>query len=207
MWFDAICINQDDLSEKGAQVGRMGSIYERAHGVVAGLGPQSGNSALVLETLDFLGRQVEVTRDDWRLPAPGNTQGRWFSSSVDLPYSDNEWQALEDLVSRPWFVRLWVMQEIVLGSDRAVLQCGSDVIEWDLFRRATLVLNDKTRLPSVAFRERLGLLGNLTRTSSQETFDTLLGRTRVQACSDPADKIYAIITLGAVSYTHLTLPT
>ena len=38
LWIDALCINQDDLEEKGNQVARMGHIYRNASRVVVWLG-------------------------------------------------------------------------------------------------------------------------------------------------------------------------
>ncbi|PMD25594.1 HET-domain-containing protein, partial [Hyaloscypha hepaticicola] len=38
LWIDAICINQEDVIEKGQQVGFMGRIYEEADDVLCWLG-------------------------------------------------------------------------------------------------------------------------------------------------------------------------
>lgn len=38
LWADAICINQDDVQEKGHQVNMMGKIYTKAIGVIVWLG-------------------------------------------------------------------------------------------------------------------------------------------------------------------------
>jgi hypothetical protein len=38
LWTDAICINQQDLDERGHQVQLMGSIYRNAHMVIVWLG-------------------------------------------------------------------------------------------------------------------------------------------------------------------------
>jgi hypothetical protein len=38
LWIDALCINQDDLEEKGNQVARMGRVYREASQVIVWLG-------------------------------------------------------------------------------------------------------------------------------------------------------------------------
>ena len=38
LWIDALCINQDDLEEKGHQVARMGRVYREASQVIVWLG-------------------------------------------------------------------------------------------------------------------------------------------------------------------------
>lgn len=74
LWVDAICINQDDIQERGNQVACMGHIYSLASRVIAWLGPQTSNSGLALSTLEFLGRQIEYTRDRRFQPSPGCDQ-------------------------------------------------------------------------------------------------------------------------------------
>ncbi len=46
IWVDALCINQDDLLERGLQVTRMGLIYFKARQVIAWLGVEAENSSL-----------------------------------------------------------------------------------------------------------------------------------------------------------------
>ena len=48
IWVDALCINQQDPTERGLQVMRMGLIYSRAFTVLAWLGPESDGSTLAM---------------------------------------------------------------------------------------------------------------------------------------------------------------
>jgi hypothetical protein len=48
IWVDALCINQQDPTERGLQVMHMGLIYSRAFTVLAWLGPESDGSTLVM---------------------------------------------------------------------------------------------------------------------------------------------------------------
>lgn len=48
-WIDAICINQDDKSERENQVILMGDIYRQAAEVIVWLGPTADNSALAFD--------------------------------------------------------------------------------------------------------------------------------------------------------------
>ncbi len=48
LWADAVCINQEDLEEKGSQISLMGSIYQTATRVLIRLGePPPGESPLL----------------------------------------------------------------------------------------------------------------------------------------------------------------
>ncbi|KAK3369681.1 heterokaryon incompatibility protein-domain-containing protein [Lasiosphaeria ovina] len=123
LWIDAICINQADLQERGHQVRLMGDIYRRASRVVAWLGPLTDSSKHALE---FLKLVIDV---------PSNSldgKSHWLDEGVPFPFNDMplEYAAFRELVGRPWFERLWIRQEIILGSPASVVQCGTDEISW-----------------------------------------------------------------------------
>ena len=63
LWVDAICVNQQDLTERSQQVRRMADIYRSARQVLVWLGPGSADSSLAMDTLFSLGSQIDV---DWR---------------------------------------------------------------------------------------------------------------------------------------------
>ncbi|KAM7210329.1 Heterokaryon incompatibility protein (HET) domain containing protein [Rhypophila decipiens] len=55
LWVDAICIDQDNLQERGEQVSRMGDIFAMAARVVVWLGPASETSSLAFSILQNYG--------------------------------------------------------------------------------------------------------------------------------------------------------
>ena len=63
LWIDAICINHDDVEDRGPHVAWMGEVYQQATRVVVFLGRPMNASTLALELLDDPGRKVDV---DWR---------------------------------------------------------------------------------------------------------------------------------------------
>ncbi|KAL8656073.1 MAG: hypothetical protein Q9226_002793, partial [Calogaya cf. arnoldii] len=60
LWIDAVCVDQQNLEERGQQVERMSEIYHQAQQVVVWLGPSSKDSSLAIETLRSLGSKVEA---------------------------------------------------------------------------------------------------------------------------------------------------
>ena len=50
-WIDTICINQDDIPERNAQVSIMSTIYMKADEVIAWLGEEDGDSLLLFGTI------------------------------------------------------------------------------------------------------------------------------------------------------------
>ncbi|KAI4259489.1 MAG: hypothetical protein L6R42_004549 [Xanthoria sp. 1 TBL-2021] len=60
IWIDAICVDQQNLGERGHQVELMGDIYQKAKRVLVWLGPESEDSALAIGTLISISSWVEV---------------------------------------------------------------------------------------------------------------------------------------------------
>jgi hypothetical protein len=112
LWIDAICINQKDTAERNEQVKQMGKIYKFAERVIVWLGPEFPSSKLTMSTLEFLGRQVELTKDYNRFRSPSSDEPDWNNSMHPLPYSVETLEAIFDLLGRSWFSRLWILQEI-----------------------------------------------------------------------------------------------
>ncbi|KAK0613953.1 heterokaryon incompatibility protein-domain-containing protein [Immersiella caudata] len=114
LWTGAVCINQLDLAERGAQITRMADIYRLARRY---LGSQ--------RVVGFPERSSLPNPD-----APGPAQGvKTLVNQLYHQYSDETWAAISNLLNRPWFERVWIVQEVLLAKDAAVV-CGHDTIEW-----------------------------------------------------------------------------
>lgn len=93
LWADALCINQDDIEEKSRQVAMMGRIYMTAHHTIIYLGPLTTASKVLLDVLS-----------SWS----------YRDRKVDNHVAEN---GAADILQRPWFNRVWVVQELVLSRD------------------------------------------------------------------------------------------
>jgi hypothetical protein len=192
LWVDAICIDQQNNPERDQQVQRMREIYKYADRVVVWLGISSEKSALALSTLEYLGKQVEVTRDHAILPSPNCTEPQ-LVNTVELPLDEGAWQAILDILERLGS-SVWVVQEIQLGSPTSMVQCGDYQISWYLIRRAIfhlcmggepLNVTDKTE-------DFVGLVSNIC----GDPLPTLLACCDKLKCSNPLDKVYGILGLA-----------
>ncbi|TVY16338.1 Heterokaryon incompatibility protein 6, OR allele [Lachnellula arida] len=111
LWADGLCINQADNKEKGMQVALMPMIYTYARKVLVDLGVEADGSEMLPELLESLGkvdlaciREMEVSPENFLsngLPAPDAV----------------EWSALVGFLCRPWFLRIWVIQEVAYARD------------------------------------------------------------------------------------------
>jgi hypothetical protein len=113
IWADGICINQNDVDDRNLQVAQMGSVYSTARHTIIFLGLSSPKCDLVLQTL-----QTARPFDS--------------ASSFTLDNIAFETTVEDDILSRPWFTRTWVLQELVLSLDPWV-QIGSTRVRWDRF--------------------------------------------------------------------------
>jgi hypothetical protein len=194
LWADAICIDQRNEAERSAQVMRMQDIYKLARRVVIWLGPASKSSKLAFETLEYLGDQIEYTKDDYIMESPNTTEQSWFHPSTVLPYTAEQWDAICDLMARHWFSRLWVCQEAQFANSRAIIQCGMYECLWSRFRRAARVIRAKQQPLSMDLRERVELINPLVRYLEQPLLD-VLSMSRTRQCSDERDRVYGLLGL------------
>ena len=196
-WIDAVCINQSNVPERNKQVKRMANIYKLAYRVVAWLGIEEYNSTQAIATLQYIGDQLEVTKEGRLVRAPGAEEPDLWMNACCFSFDDQIWQALLSILERSWFYRLWCWQEINLSSRHTILQSGQDRIRWTMFRRAVLCLHNKERLPSINFRERCRHIAYLVANSSQHPMSIMLDLSRSKGCADPKDKVYGLLGLTA----------
>ena len=202
LWIDAISVDQHNLRERSSQVRMMGEIYQSADRVVVWLGTQKDNSSQILKALSQLSLEINVNYLNPAMsPASAKSDPDWSDSRKVLPYSDQELQNLDALLSRPWFSRLWVWQEIKLANHNAIVHCGSDSISWQSFRRAVFCISMKQGLGSISrphFRRlsnNLFEIVNMCDAENSKGFGDMIRGSNFCACSDPKDRIYAILSL------------
>jgi Heterokaryon incompatibility protein (HET) len=162
LWIDAICINQQDLEERGRQVRLMAKIYSRARRVILWVGPKSEDSDLAVDCISKIASRVGVRWQTTHL-YPITDESDWADHDVPLPLSDIEHSALFRFYSRSWFKRLWVWQEVHLATD-AILLCGVRSVDWKAVRTGVICMGVKPRpgmvewpAPEPACKQRISL--------------------------------------------------
>ncbi|EOA86522.1 hypothetical protein ACJQWK_08803 [Exserohilum turcicum] len=117
LWIDAVCINQNDNTEKSSQVQMMRDIYAKASKVVVWLGKSTRATSHAFEFI----RQFGIADDD-------TTDVLWN----DLIIRPN-WKKIRAEYVRicycEWWSRAWIIQEVVVGQ-HVVMQRGSHQVEW-----------------------------------------------------------------------------
>ncbi|KAL8684828.1 MAG: hypothetical protein Q9218_008117, partial [Villophora microphyllina] len=202
LWADAICINQNDIEERNAQVARMADIYKSAAKVIVWLGPEADGSIKAMKALDSLASIIKVEWAHYTITqaGAGDPDPDWLDLGQKPPYDDETWTSLVCLLNRPWFGRLWIWQEVFLAQDRAELFCGCDGLRWQDFRKAILLLWRK-RKPSKypGLRRTFSRAWEICNMSDEPSLRVVLRRTKDANCSDPRDRIFGILHLVSES--------
>jgi len=125
VWVDALCIDQENKTEKKAQVSRMHEVYTQAENVCIWLGEGKESTP---ETFSFLREILDLNGLDGLVANPIPTARKWA--------------LVVDLMSNRWFSRRWVIQELALSRKACVLW-GDEELEWSNFADAIALFMTK----------------------------------------------------------------
>ncbi|KAI0854642.1 heterokaryon incompatibility protein-domain-containing protein [Xylaria cubensis] len=124
-WIDAVCIDQSNVHERNHQVGLMKQIYASAAEVYVWLGQKANNSDVAMHFLATHASKPLRRRGQGYYPVWSKQQGN----------------ALYALCERPYWRRMWIIQELLHAKDITVW-CGSFHFSWENLE--TLYLKLKT---------------------------------------------------------------
>jgi hypothetical protein len=189
-WIDAICIDQDDNTERTQQVQFMPRIYSTAREILVWLGPQYASSELVMKVFAKAAPLNKAASRFWRI----------LSSPSGL--------ALASLCNRPYWSRLWIFQEVSLAQD-IILICGNQIIPWDQFHsflymvpdgKPTGRCRDNLQYRNILASPAAAIVEKITASLSDVTLWEIMSTTQHLHCSELRDMIYAL--LGVVAKGH-----
>ena len=191
-WIDAICIDQHNPIEKAQQVAMIAMIFARAEQVLAWLGAHADGSELLF---------------------------RHFRSEIgarEAGEDDALFRAWRSLMQRPYWSRLWIVQELV-KAEHVIVCCGRSRSDWPYFISNGYCWRDfrggytgfDPRSPidrSETLIRAYSLIGEVVkmrgdhhpRSHYSTSLPTLMKRFIHQQCTDPLDKVYALLSLSKV---------
>lgn len=225
VWIDSICVNQLDNDEKGAQVAMMGEVFKTATQVLACVGAHGDDSEFLYEFIHGQKARIQSvllnfreTRTFYVLKLSRRELFTWrwkHSRSILIRLC----KALANFLSRQYFHRVWVYQELFLGKAISVY-CGNETlpISWIW---ATSSIVDSWLWPSTEYWLFLnsvypGMWSTLC-SSIQEAMPLLLAGAKEQplmrfsstasavaelSCQDPRDRIYGILSIVRPVESH-----
>ncbi|KAI3395435.1 hypothetical protein diail_1298 [Diaporthe ilicicola] len=202
LWVDAICIDQGNAKERTHQVRQMARIYESADAVILWLGQATYATNVALDSLRQLEEESKkVACRRWR-----RTDARWrmlwskTQRKLARRYPDlvsRQREGIRDLLDRPWFERVWVIQEVA-NSRRALVCCGNKSVSASVFALSPHLFAVR---PSDQAQAILDIMPGRSRDESWwaqgHDLYNLLRKFRLSKASDPRDMIYALVRIAS----------
>ncbi|KAK3338243.1 heterokaryon incompatibility protein-domain-containing protein [Neurospora tetraspora] len=172
IWIDAICINQGDNEERGHQVQSMAKIYAKASRVIVWLGKEAAGSDQALEEI-----RIAAELSKRRLYNKGG---------------------ILTLLERPWFQRIWVLQEVA-AARHILIKCAlnlSNELPADLWAQ---ILSVTYLIRGAIFRPKY-----VYATSQADNFSLnirplgeLIEMYHTREATDRLDKVYALLGMSS----------
>lgn len=128
VWADAICVDQSNEQEKSIQVRLMQDLFKMATEVCAWIGEEADGSGDAMKSLRRMAAQQ--THPD--------------SVTATLPDESAVWDSINKFFGRPWFQRVWIVQELVVASQVEII-CGDDAATWDDVYAAAKICSEKAQ--------------------------------------------------------------
>ena len=171
LWIDAVCINQQDVHERNSQVAMMRDIYASAETVTIWLG--DGN-----EDTDELFSSIHIL-------AAANANNAISEDVLQLARKCAGF--FTDLDQRPWFRRMWIIQELALARSDPVVLCGTKSTPWSQFVAAW-------KFVAKGFFTEIGMV----RHQPKESADTSTTRREKDEVADVGTKDSGVEVLGLI---------
>ena len=212
LWIDAICINQNDIHERNAQVQLMRNIYGSATKVLIHIGEEFCQDSKTFDLLVTINRARKKLAD--ALTDQDTTVLRTEQyEEVGLPVIDDEkWDLLPKALCLPWFSRVWVPQEAVVAqkpcfiTQKGTLDMSVFIAVMDAIFVHNLPYQGRYHYPPTEERARIsgarkfimniGHLRNAQRDGNRCSLISLLEENRDACATDPRDKMFALLGIS-----------
>lgn len=142
LWADAVCINQGDVEERSTQVAIMHEVYRKSSKVLVWLGRADSSNDAAFAIIEACSKVPIALRlgDDTHCSAL--TESLTFTLKHEaLDVLDRCLYSFGLLLQRPWFSRLWVVQEVTVGR-KVRVYCGKRSVTWEKFVSCALQLSE-----------------------------------------------------------------
>jgi hypothetical protein len=200
-WIDALCINQQDTTERNHQVKRMKHIYSVARAVVVWLGPASVGDERAFRMMNHTYRD---THQNNRLIIPTTV-------------TRDDWDALCALLKKPYWSRLWIIQELAANHHSTLFLCGKTFLTREMLKKGAdccqKLLREDSRF-SQRVRSDIWFIATrvyrLVSLSLERPLPSMLNNAlslaRQAEARDPRDKVFGILGLLDKSISSRIVP-
>jgi hypothetical protein len=123
IWVDAICIDQTNDEEKRREIRRMKNIYGGSMGVFVHLGPDDDDSNHGVFVLQQIAAEVQESI------ARGQHPALEHRIQMDDAFR-RDMGALLKILTRPYWRRLWILQELAMSDETSIIGYGNHRIRF-----------------------------------------------------------------------------
>ncbi|KAL7621616.1 hypothetical protein AAE478_008942 [Parahypoxylon ruwenzoriense] len=191
LWVDAACIDQENIQERNHQVQMMKSIFSAASSVIVWLGDAEGSVRATMEMI---------------------LNYNWSKGKRDLfKYPQQAIRGIVELFRRPWWKRIWIVQEVVAAQELVVL-LGRTVLPWIMLERLCreIQVSEFLSHPLAPVLHSCGYqkfttLNNFRRNGTMPLVRFLQCTQDYQA-TDSRDKLYALLGMASDVTTDDIVP-
>ncbi|KAH7308420.1 heterokaryon incompatibility protein-domain-containing protein [Stachybotrys elegans] len=202
LWVDAVCINQADLLERSQQVGIMKQIYIQSRKTLIWLGPENEDTAKAFELIPYLLAAYNQAFGANPCPIRHHPAVVGHPSILEVYKRLNFFEPFLQLEHRPYFSRIWIIQELAVSFRKAEIRCGSYHAAWEEYFAAAYtfaclqIQKPRIHKPLGAFLELVVPALQLA-ASDAVTLISLLDRYRHQDSTDPRDKVFSLLGIAS----------
>ena len=210
LWVDALCIDQLNDSEKSKQISLMATIYQKAGHVFAWTGEEDSDSWKVLLPLSLHDYEMALNR----YPADPRIQ-KGIRDVWDFIRCPDQVQILRDMFSRPYWSRVWIVQELVLAPNLTICY-GPYVASWEAYKSLcgyygaycspiNCYYSGDNRPPPAILAEIQGQIVKKDHNASKISLLNALTLGRERSATNPLDYIYAFLPLTNLGKSKVTI--
>ena len=136
-WIDAVCIDQANLQERNHQVRQMARIYRQARYVIIWLGQIDGH---LLKSVLKVSKAIRVTgrvyehfdHTDGSLADSALFRSPTLHRGISTLIGDRWQPAMRQIMTSPYWQRVWITQEILLSRDAQIFLGSTTVMLEDV---------------------------------------------------------------------------
>ncbi|KAB5526422.1 heterokaryon incompatibility protein-domain-containing protein [Coniochaeta sp. 2T2.1] len=200
LWIDAICIDQENLFERSQQVGSMRDIYKQSKKTLVWLGPETEDTAQAFELVPYLLRACKEAFQGNPRPIRLEPTIMMHPAVLQVCQRLRLFDAFIGLEQRPYFSRIWIIQELAVSQSNIALFWGKYRLSWEEYFAATFTFAN-LGFQEKSSRNSLGaflhlIMAAVQLAASDPPLISLLDRYRRQDSTDPRDKVFALLGIA-----------
>lgn len=206
LWIDGICIDQNNSSEKSQQVQSMKAIYSRAEHVIFWLGKATPEVRILMRCLRAL--QTSLASGS-QAQALDYARAHWPKILDSHDLRQQATAGLRSLLRRPWFRRVWILQEVANARSGSVC-AGSMSVSASVFTFAISLLKPDQYEVIAYWQPVVDIMPGQMREESwwsqKPDLYTLLLKFIGSRASDTRDMVYALLGLSGDERDRQAVP-